>query len=130
MAWFLGSSIGKAFEASGELGAWTHDASHQFEYLFLSYQFLQVFWMLHVIDLIDMWIMWLLGFDQPDNYIYILSMRDIRTLQRSHYHRDRDVRLQRSATKVEKAKHKKRQEKKMQKRRAKGIPDPVFYRTA
>ena len=36
--------------------------------------------------------------------------------------------LQRSATKKEKEKHAKKQEKKLQKRRAKGLPDPVFYK--
>ena len=43
-------------------------------------------------------------------------------------HDGHGVRLQKSATKILKEKHARRQEKKLQKRRAKGLPDPCYYK--
>ena len=43
-------------------------------------------------------------------------------------HDGHGVRLQKSATKKLKEKHARRQEKKLQKRRAKGLPDPCYYK--
>lgn len=40
------------------------------------------------------------------------------------------LRLRRSATQELKEAHTKKQQKKLEKRRAKGLPDPVYYRTA